>query len=76
MKNPILDRIKKDIIATFNSEYGYCGCAEGDVFVILNSGGDGENFVITIKDQNGLDQIGKDVLNDFAKYDVIELETV
>jgi hypothetical protein len=45
--NATLDQIKKMVISTFNQKYGYCGLAEGDNFVILNSGGDGENFIIT-----------------------------
>jgi hypothetical protein len=54
MKNPTLEKIKLQIIAVLSQKYGYCGLADGDHIAILNSGGDGEDFVITIKDDSPL----------------------
>jgi len=50
MKNEMLEQLKKSIIMHLTHQYGYCGCAESDNQAVLNSGGEGENFVITIKD--------------------------
>lgn len=55
MKNTVLDMLKKTIVSTLNAEYGYCGCADGENVAIINSGKDGENLIITIKDQSAID---------------------
>lgn len=50
-----MDAIKQHIVSTLNKEYGYCGCADSENVAMINSGGDGENFTITIKDQSAID---------------------
>ena len=55
MKNATLDQIKKTVLSTLNQKYGYCGLADGHNMAILNSGGDGENFIITIKDASAIE---------------------
>lgn len=52
MKNKILEEIKTFVIKRFKEEYGYCGVAENPDFVMLNSGGDGENLIIKIEDKS------------------------
>lgn len=52
MKNKKLDEIKDRIVDLLKSEFGYCGAAEGDMQVMLNSGNGDDNFVILIKDQS------------------------
>ena len=37
MKNKILNEIKEFAIKRLNEEYGYCGVAESDTFVMINS---------------------------------------
>ncbi len=50
MKNPVLERIKKYAIQELNAAYGYCGAAEGDDMVMLNSDDrNGKDIKITIK---------------------------
>lgn len=34
----VVQEIKRDLISKLNSRFGYCGCAEGDNFIMLNSG--------------------------------------
>jgi len=43
----MVERIKKDLISKLQSEFGFCGVAEGDNNIMINSGN--ENIVITIK---------------------------
>lgn len=52
MKNRTLESIKQTVQGAFVALYGYCGLADGDNFAMLNSGGEGENFVVTIKDES------------------------
>jgi hypothetical protein len=52
MKNATLDHIKNTVLLILKQKYGYCGLAEGDNFAMLNSGGDGENLIIEIKDDS------------------------
>lgn len=51
MTHPILDQLKTGLISRLNNMYGYCGCADMPNKAILNSGGDGEDFLITIEDR-------------------------
>lgn len=53
MDSQILEVIKKGIITALNSRYGYCGVAEMDHKTIINSGGDGEDLVITLEEKKG-----------------------
>lgn len=49
MKNIILDRIKQFAINELQREYGYCGSAESDNSVILNTNDNyGNDIVIKI----------------------------
>lgn len=49
MTNPVLDRIKKFAIQELQAAYGYCGAAEGDDMVMLNSDDkNGKDIKITI----------------------------
>ena len=50
MKNETLNQIKSEVVRILQSKYGYCGVADGDKYAMLNSGGEGQNFIITIKD--------------------------
>ncbi len=50
MKNKTLDKIKNEVVSTLNQKYGYCGLADSDNIAMINSGGEAENFIITIKD--------------------------
>lgn len=52
MKNRALESIKQTVQGAFVALYGYCGLADGDDFAMLNSGGEGENFIVTIKDES------------------------
>lgn len=56
MKNDMLEGIKQHTVKTFTSLYGWCGLIDGDNVAMINRGGDGENFVITIKDQSAIDR--------------------
>ena len=50
MNNPVLNDIKKQAINLLNSNYGYCGMAESDSFVLLNSDdGNGNDIIIRIE---------------------------
>ncbi len=50
MKNEILEKIKKFAINELNHAYGYCGSAESDDSVMLNSDdNNGNDIKITIK---------------------------
>ena len=55
MKNITLDQIKRTTLATLNQKYGYCGLADSDNLAMLNSGGDGETFIVTIKDASAIE---------------------
>jgi hypothetical protein len=37
MENPTLERIKLHAIQTLQTSFGYCGVAEGDDMVMINS---------------------------------------
>lgn len=43
----MVETIKKELVSKLNTEYGYCGLAEGENFLMLNSGNG--NIVINIK---------------------------
>lgn len=49
MKNLILEDIKNYALNRLQKEYGYCGVAEGDNVVTLNSGKGQENIIIHIE---------------------------
>jgi len=34
----VVQEIKRDLISKLNSRFGYCGVAENDNFIMLNSG--------------------------------------
>lgn len=34
----VVQEIKRELISKLNSRFGYCGCAEGDSNIMLNSG--------------------------------------
>jgi hypothetical protein len=51
MKNKALNDIKQYAIRRLNQEYGYAGVAESDNFIMINSGGEGENLIIKITDE-------------------------
>lgn len=34
----VVQEIKRDLISKLNSRFGYCGVAENDSFIMLNSG--------------------------------------
>jgi hypothetical protein len=55
MDNATLDSLKKHIVSTFMQKYGYCGCADGPNMAMLNSGGEGEDFTVTIKDVSAIE---------------------
>lgn len=50
MKNATLDQIKRGAVATLTAKYGYCGLADGDNVAMLNSGSQGDEVSIVIKD--------------------------
>lgn len=50
MKNQALEDIKAFAVRRLTQEYGYCGVAEGTDAAFLNSGKDGENLTISLKD--------------------------
>ncbi len=43
----MVQEIKKDLIKKLQDAYSFCGCAEGDNMIMLNSGN--ENIIINIK---------------------------
>lgn len=43
----MVDQIKNQLTSTLTQEFGYCGLAEGDNNIMINSGK--ENIIITIK---------------------------
>jgi hypothetical protein len=52
MNNQVLEDIKKYAIKRLQEEYGYCGLAEGDTFVMINSDDKkGNDIKITIKEE-------------------------
>lgn len=55
MKNETLNQIKSEVARILQSKYGYCGIADSDETAILNSGGDEQNFIVTIKDASALE---------------------
>jgi hypothetical protein len=54
VKKQILEKIKRQIIATFKEQYGYCGLAENSNQAMINSGGADENFIVMIQDQSAV----------------------
>lgn len=50
-ENKILREIIEHAKQKLQAEYGYVGAAESPEMTMLNSGGEGENIVITIKHQ-------------------------
>ena len=54
MDNEILEDIKNYAVKRLNEAYGYCGCASGENFSMLNSDDrDGMDIKITIKAEKG-----------------------
>jgi hypothetical protein len=52
MKNTVLERIKNFAIKELNAAYGYCGVAEGDDSVMINSDDkNGADIKIIIKSE-------------------------
>lgn len=49
MKNPVLEDIKKYAIRRLQNTYGFCGVAEGEGFVMINSGRD-TNILVKIEE--------------------------
>lgn len=49
MNNKILEDIKEYAVQALQREYGYCGIANIDDMVFINSGRDGENIKIKIE---------------------------
>ena len=66
MKNPTLEQIKQTVVQTLTRKYGYCGVADSDNVALLNSGGVGEEFLITIKDNSPPDAQAKEPLRQSA----------
>jgi len=50
MNNPVLDNLKKWVVTTLNNEYGFCGLADGDDMVMINStDSEGNDIIINIE---------------------------
>lgn len=50
MKNQVLEEIKAFAVKRLQETYGYCGVADNDDMIIINSSdGNGSDFKITIK---------------------------
>ena len=58
MKNHILEEIKQFATERLQQEYQYCGVASSDCSVMLNSGGEGENIIISIT-ENKIDEVDR-----------------
>ena len=48
MNHPILKKIGQYAQQLFVSQYSFCGVADGTDFMMLNSGGDNEDLIVTI----------------------------
>ena len=55
MRNTTLDEIKRVTAAIFRLQYDYCGMLDSDNIAILNSGRDGENLTVEIKDVSAIE---------------------
>ena len=54
MNDKVLEEIKTFAVNKLKNHYGYCGCAEGDDMVMINSDngkGRGIKITITIEDE-------------------------
>lgn len=51
MKDPVLNLIMENCARQLQNAFGYCGIANSDDQAFLNSGPEGKNFTIVIKDQ-------------------------
>jgi hypothetical protein len=54
MNNKILNEIKEFAVSKLNSAYGYCGVAESDTFLMINSDDENGNDIvikITLKEE-------------------------
>jgi len=50
MENQVLAEIRNFAVKRLNTEYGFCGCADGPNFAMLNSTDtDDKDIIITIK---------------------------